>query len=121
MLQKDIWKKVFQSITPDKTEQQIIELLEKNYTVTIKPKVSNIEDRKKIFANRIAEHKGSYESKMLRAFYSYWVECNDGGSRLRFEKEKVFEMKRRLKTWSDNETARKAEKDKPVKKYQELD
>lgn len=38
----------------------------------------------------------------LKKFYEYWTELNQTGKKQRWEKEKVFEVKRRLTTWMNN-------------------
>lgn len=39
---------------------------------------------------------------MLNDFYRYWTEMNDGGKKMRFEMEKVFQVSGRLITWHKN-------------------
>lgn len=43
---------------------------------------------------------------MIDAFCDYWTEF--GGKKMRFEKEKTWELKRRLQTWKRNDDERKA-------------
>ncbi len=40
---------------------------------------------------------------MLRAFYEYWTEHSPKGKKLRFEKETVFDVQKRLVTWAKRE------------------
>lgn len=61
-----------------------------------------IEERKQDFADRLRPYLDKYGGQMLNDFYSYWTEMNPGGSKMRFEKEKVFEVGRRLATWNNN-------------------
>lgn len=65
-------------------------------------KSASTEERAKIFMGKIAESIDIYPKDMLRAFYDYWTEMNEGGRKMRFEMEKVFDLKKRLKKWSDN-------------------
>jgi len=44
----------------------------------------------------------SYPPDMLEKFLDYWTEKNEGGKKMRFEMQKVFDVSRRLKTWSGN-------------------
>lgn len=72
-----------------------------------KPKVEkkSIEERKKDFWNEIlpiAKDKG-YEKDMCIGFYNYWTEMNNGGKKMRFEMEKIFDVNRRLTTWLQND------------------
>lgn len=66
-------------------------------------KPATIEERSLIFRDKCAEQLGTYSKETLRAFYDYWTEMNDGGRRMRFEMQKVFDIKKRLITWQKNE------------------
>jgi hypothetical protein len=61
------------------------------------------EQRLLIFQNKVAEYIEVYPREMLRAFFDYWTEQNEGGRKFRFEMQKVFDVKKRLVTWSKNE------------------
>ncbi len=39
---------------------------------------------------------------MIKEFYKYWIEMNDGGKKMRFEMEKIFNTKMRLERWDRN-------------------
>lgn len=65
-------------------------------------KVATIEDRQKAFMEKLTPYLPDYSKEMLREFFDYWVEKNDGGRKMRFEMQKVFDVSRRLKTWSKN-------------------
>ena len=53
---------------------------------------------------------------ILESFVDYWTESNIGGSKMRYEKQKTFDPKRRLKKWIANQ------KDwKPVTKHKNED
>lgn len=66
-------------------------------------KPATIEERSLIFMDKCAEQLGTYSKETLRAFYDYWTEMNEGGRRMRFEMQKVFDIKKRLITWQKNE------------------
>lgn len=66
-------------------------------------KPATIEERSLIFMDKCAEQLGTYSKETLRAFYDYWTETNEGGRRMRFEMQKVFDIKKRLITWKKNE------------------
>jgi hypothetical protein len=57
-------------------------------------------ERAKVFYNRLIDYVDKYGAQMVREFYDYWTESNEGGARMRFEMEKVFDIARRLATWS---------------------
>jgi hypothetical protein len=40
--------------------------------------------------------------EMVNEFISYWTEKSLNGKKMRFEKEKVFEIKKRFATWKRN-------------------
>ena len=42
-------------------------------------------------------------TEIAKEFIDYWTERNTNGIRMRLEMEKVFNIKRRLKTWSKND------------------
>lgn len=69
-----------------------------------------IEERKKNFANSIAPFVTEYARLMCLDFFHYWTEIGDNGKKMRFEKEKVFEISKRLKRWSDNQNYRNGSK-----------
>lgn len=61
-----------------------------------------IEERKKDFAESLKPYLEEYGKDMLNDFYRYWTEMNNGGKKMRFEMEKVFQIASRLVTWSNN-------------------
>ncbi len=61
-------------------------------------------ERKDEFAERLKPFVTFYSKDMLNKFYSYWTESGEKDKKLRFEKEKVFEIERRLYTWSSRES-----------------
>lgn len=66
------------------------------------PKLS-IEERKRNFADLLKPFTDSYNREMLLDFYYYWIEHSPNGKKLRFEREKVFDVKLRLIRWSKNQ------------------
>ena len=69
---------------------------------------NDINDRKKAFADSMASFKETYPSQMLRDFYEYWTEHSENGKKMRFEKETVFELARRLRTWQSRDKTSQA-------------
>ena len=69
-----------------------------------------IKDRKQTFVALIQKHSAGYDRAMLNEFYSYWTEMNEGGKKMRYEMQRVFDVKRRLKTWhqKDLETKKRS-------------
>lgn len=60
------------------------------------------QDRASDFMGKVAKYLTDENKKMLREFYDYWTEMNEGGRKMRFEMQKVFDIGRRLKTWEKN-------------------
>ena len=54
-----------------------------------------------------------YSELTRKNFITYWTEPNRSKTKMRFELQKTWETKRRLKTWADRESPEK--KSKPVK------
>ena len=72
-----------------------------NVNVTVNDNVikNTIEERKLKFATSVKEFANVYDKELLTEFYNYWTEHNEGGKKMRFEMQKVFDIKRRLITW----------------------
>lgn len=81
-----------------------------------KPKqTKSIEERAADFKERIRQNKNDYPNAMLHDFYNYWTEHNEGGKKMRFEIQKIFDIKRRLATWNKNNKDRAFNKSKEQK------
>jgi len=66
----------------------------------------NIQERMIAFRDSVRPYSkkvgGEYDSKMLLAFYEYWVEPNPSKTKMRFEMEKTWDLKLRLIRWANN-------------------
>lgn len=71
----------------------------KEFASMWKPKGKSIEDRAKVFYDKVAKFIGTYQDTMLREFYDYWSEHGDNDKKMRFEKQTSFSLSRRLSTW----------------------
>jgi hypothetical protein len=65
---------------------------------------ATLEQRSLDFRNKVAEHLNEYPKEMLRAFYDYWSESNEGGRKMKWEMQKTFNLPLRLATWKRNES-----------------
>jgi hypothetical protein len=75
------------------------------YNKTINNKHLTIEERKNDFwKNLSSSFIDQYEVNLLKDFFDYWTEASPGARKMRFEKEKAFDVSRRLKTWLKNES-----------------
>jgi hypothetical protein len=63
----------------------------------------NIETRKQNFKDKLKEFRTEYEIPLLKSFFEYWTESSHNGKKMRFEKEKTFEIGLRLKNWKRND------------------
>ena len=61
-----------------------------------------LKDRKLAFGMQLKPFNETYPRPMLAEFYDYWTEVKEGGRKMRFEKEKAFEIAKRLVRWSKN-------------------
>ena len=61
-----------------------------------------LEKRKQLFYNRVYLFAMQFERKMLDEFCSYWCEHSEGAKKMRFEKESVFDIEKRLTRWKNN-------------------
>ena len=66
--------------------------------------IKSIEERKVNFANSLQPYLPLYGRDMLNDFYGYWTEHGDKDKKFRSEKEKSFNIERRLETWKRNES-----------------
>lgn len=77
-------------------------------------KSATLEDRKLIFRDKVANYLPEYSKEMCRAFFDYWSESNEGGSKMLFETKKTFNIGLRLSTWKRNEKTFTHGKSKPT-------
>lgn len=56
--------------------------------------------RKEDFYNTLVPYVSVYGREMVRAFFDYWSEPNKSHSKMRFELERTWDVKRRLNTWA---------------------
>ena len=97
-----------------RVHQSVIKLLNKygidlgNSLLSVKDKdkdiVKDIEKRKESFAKRVEKEVADMNvpAKDIQDFISYWSEHNTDGRVMRFEKQDIFNVKRRMATWIKN-------------------
>lgn len=69
-----------------------------------------LETRKHAFGEKLVPYIEQYGKALIREFFDYWTEHNENGRKMRFEKEKTFEISRRLARWSKNNNNKKSSK-----------
>ena len=64
----------------------------------------NLEKRKAKFYNSLVPFVETYKKEMIRAFFDYWTEPNKTQTKMRFELERTWDVKRRLFTWASRDS-----------------
>lgn len=62
----------------------------------------SLRERTDKFRKATNMYKGMYCNEMVDAFFDYWSETNDNGNKMRFEKEKTWNLEKRLARWAKN-------------------
>lgn len=77
----------------------------------------DIENREKLFKESVHRMIG-FEWTMREEFIQYWTEPNKSGSKMKYEMERTWDLKRRLHRWENNQEQKgfKAPKDAVVHK-----
>lgn len=86
-----------------KKENESIEMLSSPGAIEIK----KIDIRKQDFMQKVAKFIPKYPKEMLREFYDYWTEHGEKDKKFRKEKEKSFDISKRLARWHKNYTPSK--------------
>lgn len=76
-----------------------------NVSVSDNVNVNNketIKERKLKFAQSLIPYIDIYGKDMIRDFCDYWTESGEKDLKFRREKEKSFDIERRLRTWNNN-------------------
>ena len=96
--------------TTDGPKQEKKEYNKKESSTIVEPKkkisltlIENLEKRNKSFYESLVPYVDVYGKELIRAFYDYWTEPNKSKTKMRFELEKTWDVKRRLNTWASRE------------------
>lgn len=73
-----------------------------------------LETRKHAFGEKLIPYMEQYGKALIREFFDYWTEHNENGKKMRFEKEKTFEISRRLARWKKNNSNKPLRSSLPV-------
>lgn len=82
-----------------------------------KRNLQNVTDK---FVLEVSAFKEKYSTEMLEAFVDYWTEPNKSKTKLRYELQKTFDIGRRLKTWSKNDSKFNNKKSNVMDTWQDL-
>lgn len=66
-----------------------------------KPEPKTKDERRKDLINSLSPYLHKYGSAMLNNFYRYWAQ--DDGTKLKFEKQKSWNIELRLAKWKSNQ------------------
>lgn len=107
-------KVLFQNGHQTDTKRTLISLKPKgldsvgrHQTDTKRTPEQELKERKLAFGMQLKPFGEIYPRPMLAEFYDYWTEVKEGGRKMRFEKEKTFEIAKRLARWKKNDDERK--------------
>jgi hypothetical protein len=64
----------------------------------------SIEQREYDFKKSILQYQNKYSIDLLKAFFNHWSQHGDKDKKMLFEKQKSFQISKRLVTWKNNET-----------------
>lgn len=93
----------------------------KSYQLDDKPrKKRNLDNVTNKFLMEVSAFKELYSVEMLEAFIDYWTEPNKSKTKLRYELQKTFDIARRLKTWSKNESKFGTKKNNVIDTWQSV-
>jgi len=65
------------------------------------PNNLSLDERRKEFGQQVGKFVGEYEREMLLKFYHYW--SVQDGVKLKYEKEKTWDLPKRIANWKRNE------------------
>mgnify|MGYP003656736823 CR=1 FL=1 len=88
-------------------EQQLVKFIDNLTSTNLTPinknkiiKINNISNRLNDFEEEV--FNSEYLNEMCEDFFDYWSEPNKSNTKMKWELEKTFDIKRRLKTWEKN-------------------
>ena len=84
--------------------EQIPSVQKKREKPVEKTQKNSLEERKNIFRDMLSSFVTDNNRSMCNDFFLYWTETSMKGQKMRFEMEKVFDIGRRLGTWSRNQS-----------------
>jgi hypothetical protein len=103
---KDNAKKRWDAVAFDRIQSDTYDAVNVNVNdndIVNTENINRIDDRKRSFYNSLKNYLPEYSKGLLREFYEYWTEHGPKDRKMRYEKEKSFDVSRRLKTWSANQ------------------
>jgi hypothetical protein len=86
---------------------------------TVANATHSLDEKKSDFYKSLLPHLEDYGKDVLREFYDYWTEASPKSKKLRFEKEKAFEIPKRLIRWKNRDLNKSPADSKPAEPYAE--
>lgn len=77
---------------------ELYDILSKEFGLNLAP----LEERKEEFKNTLKGYVEEYGRDTVFDFFKYWSDHGERGKKMRFEKEKTFNISLRLKKWQEN-------------------
>lgn len=90
-----------------KNGEMTFEDFKKNIPLLKEPLEKDQRIRENKFRVKVMEKSGVHPKQMLVEFIDYWTEANNPTSKMRFEKEKTFNLDKRLARWAKNNQGKK--------------
>jgi hypothetical protein len=69
---------------------------------SLKVHKKSLDERMQEFNSSLDIFRPHFSNKLINEFYLYWTELNKSKTKMRFEKEHFFDLKRRLNTFLTN-------------------
>lgn len=89
--------------------KQVFEQISELYINGNKDEIEDINKREINFKEKVFLFS-DYSEDMLTDFFNYWSQHGENDKKMLFEKQRSFEIKKRLQTWKKNESKFKGEK-----------
>jgi len=89
--------------TPREEEEEELRRINKNKNI-IKTKIERENDFNENVKKLVSEFKDSkfWNEKNILNFCNYWTQSNDNSEKMHYEKQKTFDLKKRLAFWESN-------------------
>ena len=98
------------SPTPPIEEKEKINKKEEKPTHTLKRKFSaSLEERREAFKKECFKYEEVYSNDFIADFFNWFSEVSQDGDKMRFEEQRYFSVKNRLKKWSKNSVSSEKE------------
>lgn len=112
-LKSDLYEMDIEQVYKHKDKQVLEHLLKLYINKNENINEEDIIKRKKAFTENVKLKLSTEPEQRLIDFIDYWSEHSEDGKLMRFEKEVVFDVEKRMRTWKRNEDKFKGDKNHP--------